>query len=141
MATTEAPSTTAPEPGSLDTGDVEGFRHAEVVIDGEAMTVAVADNRGRRYRGLRGVGDLGDLAGMLFTWDAWSASVFTMEDTLIALDIAFLDRDGVVVEVLEMEPCEATPCPKYGITSVYWAALESPLGSLGLQAGDEVGLP
>ena len=146
MVTTEAPSTAGPstttsEPGPPETGDVEGFQLAEVVIEGEVLMVAVADNRGRRSRGLQGVEDLGDLAGMLFWWGEPTASVFTMKDTLIALDIAFLDRDGAVIEVLEMEPCEATPCPKYGITAVYWAALESPLGSLGLEPGDEVGLP
>lgn len=113
----------------------------EIEIDGEVLVVALADDRGLRARGLMGVEDLGDLAGMLFSWGEPTASVFTMKDTLIPLDIAFLDRDGVVLGVLEMTPCDATPCPNYAIDPVYWHALESPLGSLGLEVGDEVGLP
>lgn len=141
VPTTESGPTTTTEPGPPETGDVEGFQVTEVAIDGESLPVALADNRGRRSRGLMGVEDLGDLAGMLFWWGEPTASVFTMEDTLIPLDIAFIDRDGVVVDVLEMTPCEATPCPKYGTNLVYWHAFESPLGSLGLQVGDEVDLP
>lgn len=145
MPTTAAPDTsvaaTTTEPGPLDTGDVEGFGLAEVVVGGEVLPVALADNRGRRSRGLREVEDLGDLAGMLFSWGEPTASVFTMADTRIPLDIAFLDRDGVVLAVLEMTPCDASPCPTYGVDPVFWFALESPLGSLGLASGDRVGLP
>jgi uncharacterized membrane protein (UPF0127 family) len=139
--TTTVVATTTTRPGPPETGDVDGFELVEIEIDGEVLAVALADDRGLRARGLTGVEDLGDLAGMLFWWGEPTASVFTMNDTLIPLDIAFLDRDGVVLEVLEMTPCEATPCPNYGIDPVYWHALESPLGSLGLEVGDEVGLP
>ena len=135
-----APTTTEPV-RDPDTGDVEGFQVGVVTIDGEAHAVALADNRGRRSRGLQGVTDLGDLSGMLFSWGEPTASVFTMEDTLIPLDIAFMDRDGVVLAVLEMEPCATSTCPNYGVDPVYWFALESPLGSLGLEPGDEVLLP
>lgn len=103
------------------------------------MFVAVADDRGLRRTGLRGVEDFGDLAGMLFVWDSDVRSSFTMADTLVDLDIAFIDADGRVVDVVEMYVCTPTSCPAYGTFTSYRYALESPLGSLGLVAGDVVG--
>ena len=103
--------------------------------------MAVASDRRSRRQGLTGVEDLGDLAGMLFVWDDDVRSSFTMADTPIDLDIAFIDGDGVVVDVLEMFVCAPTSCPAYGTFTPYRYALESPLGSLGIEVGDVVGVP
>jgi uncharacterized membrane protein (UPF0127 family) len=140
-ATTAAPRTTTTQVGPPDTGDVEGFDVATIAVAGEELAVAVADDRGSRRQGLRAVEDLGDLAGMLFVWDEDVRSSFTMADTLIDLDIAFLDADGVVVDTLEMVVCTPASCPAYGTFTSYRYALESPLGALGLSVGDVVGLP
>lgn len=139
--TTTTPAPTTTEAGPPDTGDVEGFDVATISIAGDELAVAVADDRDRRRQGLRAVEDLGDLAGMLFVWDEDVQSSFTMADTLIDLDIAFLDAEGVVLDTLEMVVCTPTSCPAYGTFTSYRYALESPLGTLGLSVGDVVGLP
>ena len=150
LPSTVAPGTSLPQPPAtigpttstgpvVDTGDVSGFGVVEVVVEGQVVWVAVADDAVRRSRGLCGVQSLGDLAGMLFTWGGVDVEArFTMADTLIPLDIAFLDADGVVLGVVEMQPCPGAPCPTYGIDVPFRMALESPMGSLGPAVGDVV---
>lgn len=105
-----------------------GFARIEVDLAGEAWTVALADAPDLRAQGLRGVTDLGDARGMLFSWEADTASAFTMRDTLIALEIAFFAADGSEVGRLSMVPCDAEPCPSYRVDALYRWALEVPAG-------------
>jgi uncharacterized membrane protein (UPF0127 family) len=54
---------------------------------------------------------------------------FTMLNTLIPLDIYFFDSEGRGVGMLEMVPCDRTPCPSYSIDAAARYALEVPAGS------------
>ena len=125
-----APSATSTtlEPAPT-TGDVEGFEIIEIEIDGERMSVAVADTPDLRQQGLMFVEDLGDLVGMLFDFGAESQGAFWMKNTLIPLDIAFFDGGGALVAVLKMVPCEAEPCPPYDPGVPYSYAIEVPAGA------------
>lgn len=118
-----------------------GFPLAEIGIDGQRVPVAVAATRELRGQGLRGVADLGDLAGMLFVWEEPVLTSFGMRDVPITLDLALLDADGVVIDTLEMVPCETVTCPSYAIDTPWQYAIESPAGSFDLGPGDEVDLP
>jgi len=105
-----------------------GFSTQEVAVGGETWAVAVADDAAERARGLMGVSDLGGLRGMLFVFPGDASAAFWMKDTLLALDVAFFAADGSLVDLLEMVPCEADPCPVYQPAGVYRYALEVPLG-------------
>jgi uncharacterized membrane protein (UPF0127 family) len=124
---TTAATTTAV---AFDTGDVNGFVIATIQLDGTGWDVAIADDSALRARGLMQVEDLGALDGMLFVWPAEIQARFTMHNTLIPLDIAFFDANGDLLEVLQMVPCDESPCPGYGIDSPFRWALEAPSGSL-----------
>jgi uncharacterized membrane protein (UPF0127 family) len=137
-----AAPTTSADPADLDTGDVSGFDVASVVVDGEALPMAVAATREQRGQGLREVADLGDLAGMLFVWDEPIRSGFTMAQVPIDLDIVVLDEDGVVLDSISVQPCRQLLCPGYRFGRLAFThAIESPAGTLGLEPGDVVGLP
>jgi uncharacterized membrane protein (UPF0127 family) len=123
-------TTTVPVVKNVDTGDVTGFEVGEVTLAGERLTVALADERSLRRRGLMGVVDLGDLDGMLFVMDSTVTSAFTMRDTFISLHIAFFSESGELVDLLEMTPCQGEPCPSYQPGGAYRFALEVPLGRL-----------
>jgi hypothetical protein len=65
-----------------------------------------------------------------------------MKNTLIPLSIAFFDRQGVILRILDMEPCRADPCPVYYPGVVYQGALEVNQGWFrrrGLKEGARVG--
>jgi uncharacterized membrane protein (UPF0127 family) len=117
--------------GSDDPVGLDGFDSATITIDEEQMAVAIADTPALRSRGLMGVTDLGGLDGMLFVFEESTVGGFWMKDTLVALDIAFFDADGVFVDVFPMEPCTEDPCPVYHPQGPYRYAVETPVGGLG----------
>lgn len=90
--------------------------------------MAVADDASERAQGLMGVEDLGDVHGMLFVFPGDTTAGFWMKGTLLALDIAFFASDGSLVDLVEMTPCTADPCPTYLAAGPYRYALEVPAG-------------
>ena len=107
-----------------------GLTSTTISIDDRDLTVAVADTPQARRRGLMGITDLGGLDGMLFVFDNDIEAGFWMKDTLIPLDIAFFDVEGLAVDRLSMEPCTANPCPTYNAAGPYRFAVEAPAGDL-----------
>ncbi len=116
---------------AINTGDVVGFEVVEASLDDRPMMLALADTADRRGRGLMEVRDLGELDGMLFVFDAEVEVAFTMRNTLIPLDIAFFDREGRIVDRLEMVPCNESPCPLYRAADAFAYAVEMPSGTMG----------
>ena len=112
-------------------------------IDGDTveLTLEVADTPELRQRGLMGRESLPADHGMLFTFEEDTASGFWMKDTPLPLSIAFLDRHGGILAILDMEPCEADPCPVYEPEAIYRSALEVNRGAFerwGVGVGDEL---
>ncbi|WP_224815045.1 DUF192 domain-containing protein [Hasllibacter sp. MH4015] len=74
--------------------------------------VSVADDRRERAQGLMHVEELPQQAGMLFVYDRPQRVSFWMENTLIPLDMIFVDATGVVRHVhAEAVPLDRTPIP------------------------------
>lgn len=91
--------------------------------------MAVADTAAERYQGLRRVADLGALDGMIFVWDSEVVTAFTMRTVPIALDIGFFGADGVLFDVMRMEPCgDSYDCPLYATDRPFQFAIETPAG-------------
>jgi uncharacterized membrane protein (UPF0127 family) len=113
----------------------DGLTEVDLGVGGTCRRVVVADSRDERVQGLRGVTDVSPYDGMLFVLDDTTAGQFTMQDTLIPLDIGFYDAGGAPVGRIEMVPCppEQSECPTYGPDAPFLLALETPAG--GLTAG------
>ncbi len=90
-------------PGAVDLrGD---WGRARFVVD-------VADDPGERAQGLMGVESMPAMQGMIFLYDRPQPASFWMRNTLIPLDIIFLDRTGTVTRVHENAvPMDETPIP------------------------------
>jgi uncharacterized protein len=112
------------------------------------IRVELAATADQRAYGLMERPSLPPEQGMLFTYASPQPpeSGFWMYRTLIPLEIAFLDGEGGILAILEMEPCEATTprlCPIYSPGMPYVSALEVNrgfFGRFGVGVGDRVRL-
>ena len=107
------------------------------------LHVRIADADGERRRGLMNVEHLPKDEGMAFVYPDPSTSSFWMKNTLIPLSIAFVGEDGRVIGFRDMTPCEADPCPMYGVDDAYLLAIEANPGWFeehGIDVGDRAEL-
>lgn len=85
--------------------------HSKLSINNHTISVEVADTDARRATGLMHRKTLGPDHGMLFVFPDDQPRCFWMKNTLIPLSIAFIDAQGAVVALDEMQPLsEATHC-------------------------------
>lgn len=71
----------------------------------------MASTEPQRELGLMNRKKLGANAGMMFIFDRPSGYCMWMKNTLLPLSVAFLDKDGVILNIEEMLPqTEATHC-------------------------------
>jgi uncharacterized membrane protein (UPF0127 family) len=104
------------------------------------VVVEVADDALRRERGLMYRQELPDDRGMLFVFDEEGEHSFWMKNTVIPLDIIFIDAQGRVTGVVERaRPLDLSPRsggPSKWVLEVAggWAAAR------GVQTGDRVRL-
>lgn len=89
-----------PQPGAG--GQVT--RTAEIRIGGVPVTAEIADNQELRERGLMHRDSLPENHGMLFVYGTAQVRSFWMRNTKLPLDIAFIDANGVILNILQMEP-------------------------------------
>ena len=114
-------STATPKPTATPPSrsvDLNGS--AEVVIGGHAFTLELATTREEHHQGLFNRDHLLPDAGMLFVFTEESILAFWMKDTLIPLDILFLDQDRRIVDILTMTPQPGVPTDEL---TVYRSAL------------------
>ena len=74
----------------------------------------IADSSEERQTGLMYRKYLGQKKGMIFVFPAESNYSFWMKNTLIPLDMIFVDGDFEIVDIIEnVPPCKNNPCPNY----------------------------
>ena len=93
----------------------ENISVVNMKINGKQLVLEIADNRLLKEAGLAGRESLEENRGMIFVYDYKMEDLtFWMKDTLIPLDIFFLNEDFEIVYIIEnMEVCTQDPCPKY----------------------------
>lgn len=141
LTTSPAPSA----PASAQPMPTPSFAPAKVLIDTDEGSVIIdaekAETPEQRAFGLMFRESLPEDEGMVFLFFEEQSGGFYMKNTLIPLSIAFFDRDGTIVKILDMEPCEADPCEVYYPNVPYEGALEVNQGAFeewGVQEGDRI---
>ncbi|NNJ97802.1 MAG: DUF192 domain-containing protein [Gammaproteobacteria bacterium] len=79
-----------------------------ITANEHVLTAEIAANRVSHQCGLAFRTDLPDDHGMLFVYARDRIVSFWMKDTSIPLSIAFLDRDGRILEIHDMYPLDST---------------------------------
>lgn len=77
---------------------------AELSIGMYRIAAEVADSYDSRARGLMGRESMPANAGMVFVYEQKATHCMWMRNTLIPLSVAFLDEDGVIINVAQMTP-------------------------------------
>lgn len=134
-----------PDPEYLST-----LSTADMTVGGRSFKVWLATTGRQQLRGLMFVTeeemaplDDGTERGMLFVFSSPETGSFWMKDTIIALDIAYLDEDGRVLSIHTMRPLDER-FNAYPPGGTYRYALEvndGRLAELGIEPGDTISLP
>ena len=80
------------------------FRSSRIKVAGHELKVEVAQSDEQRMQGLMFRKQLGRNDGMLFIFDEPAYHAMWMKNTLIPLSVAFVDKDGEILNILDMEP-------------------------------------
>jgi len=131
--TTENYDGPLPDRGAMIVRDAFGGTHR--------LSVEIADNTPLRTRGLMWRSELADGTGMLFIFPAEVVQSFWMRNTLIPLDLVFIDKAMRVVGVVQWAEPRTLTSRTVGKPSLY--VLEVPGGWAsrnGVRAGSTVEL-
>lgn len=113
-----------------------------VKINGKYIDVEIADSPEERIRGLMYRDFLTENSGMLFIFDNSDILEFWMKNTLISLDIIYIDENMKIVKIIEnVQPCLEDPCESYSSSFPAKYVLEVNAGEadkLGIKEGDFV---
>jgi uncharacterized membrane protein (UPF0127 family) len=103
------------------------------------VRLLLAEDGGQQGYGLMYRRYLAPDKGMAFLWDTDISGSFYMLNTLLPLSIAFFDQENRIVRIMDMEPCDDEPCPRYNPEVSYRGALEVNQGAFtewGVTEGD-----
>ncbi|PID34493.1 MAG: hypothetical protein CR971_03000 [candidate division SR1 bacterium] len=75
--------------------------------------VQIADTDEKRRKGLMFVEQLPEDEGMLFTYDQEGSYTFWMKNTLIPLDMIWINKNKKIVDIQTAQPCKTEECPVY----------------------------
>jgi uncharacterized protein len=81
--------------------------------NGKTISLEIAKTPSQKSAGLMNREELDEDAGMLFIYEEESILSFWMKDTLIPLDIIFLNNDYEIVSIKKMKPCTEDPCQSH----------------------------
>ncbi len=73
-------------------------------IRGHAIRAEVANTEESRRTGLMFRRSLADATGMLFTYERPGVQAMWMKNTLVPLSVAFIGRDGRILNIEDMQP-------------------------------------
>jgi uncharacterized membrane protein (UPF0127 family) len=137
---------TTPSTTPATVSESEASRTPTVIItnsEGERVEVEVeiADNDAERQRGLMERTALAENAGMLFVFEREKPLAFWMKNTLIPLSVAYIDSNGRIVDIQDMEPLDETPHPSAEPARYALEVNQGFFAERGIEVGNEMEIP
>jgi len=86
---------------------------SQVCFQTTCLDVEIVETEEERTRGLMFRESLGTNEGMFFIFPSSEIYPFWMKNTLIPLDIIWIDEDFKIVHIEQAVPCVEDPCPNY----------------------------
>ena len=115
----------------------------QLTVGKQRITAWVADDDLKRSEGMMWLSDA-DVKldeGMLFVFPSAEERGFWMANTLIPLDIVYLDERGVVLNIAHGKPEDETTLPSVGKAKFVLELKAGRAADLGLRAGSKIVVP
>jgi len=104
----------APAPATTVTTTADAAAPRIILPDHSAVIVEVASDDPTREQGLMYRDHMAEDRGMIFLFPQAGDYPFWMKNTLIPLDMIWIDADHRIVHIAhDVPPCKADPCPNY----------------------------
>jgi hypothetical protein len=120
-------------------------RFATIYVQDKPLHAEIAATPEARALGLMFRRHLNEDYGMLFVFPVEEIQSFWMKNTLIPLDMIFINGEQLIVDLVHSaQPCAADPCPSYVSACPARYVLEVAGGlarRLNLQVGDRIFIP
>lgn len=96
-----------------------------VLPSGSTYALEIVRTPEEQAQGLMFRESLAEKTGMLFPFGDGAVHRFWMKNTMIPLDMIWMDANGKVIFIsADTPPCKADPCPSYGPDSAAASVLE-----------------
>jgi uncharacterized membrane protein (UPF0127 family) len=119
--------------------------HVEETVDmklgDELFHIEVVRTKEDQAMGLMYRKKLDDTEGMLFAYEVDSPLSFWMANTEIPLSIAFIDREGVIIQIEDMQPFDLTPVKSKIAVRYALEVNQGKFDELGVAVGDRLEVP
>lgn len=89
------------------------------------LDIEIADDINERSKGLMFRNSMEEFHGMLFVFEAEKEHAFWMKNTLIPLDMIFINSNNEIIDIKYAVPCESDPCPTYNPSGAVLYVLET----------------
>ena len=113
----------------------------EVIIGGESFLIEVARTEDQKRQGLMNRKSLGDREGMIFIYETDQHLAFWMKNTTIPLTLAYLSKDGQIMQIEELKPLSLKSVASERAVRYGLELSAGVLDELGVGVGDRVQLP
>jgi len=115
-----------------------------VKINDKVINVEVSDNFQERLQGLMNRESMDENSGMIFIFEEEKQQTFWMKNTLIPLDLIFVNSNLEIVDIKkDFKPCEEDPCIVYTSQAPAFYVIEVNAGysdKNNIQIGDSIEL-
>lgn len=110
-------------------------------ISSHTLLVEIADSPRERQTGLMHREYLKRGEGMLFVFTNDEPRSFWMKNTTIPLSIAYIDKNGIIIDILDLEPLNLTSVPSSGPVRYALELNQGEFQYRNIQVGDKVDIP
>lgn len=114
------------------------FEHIDINVGDRQLNVEYANTFELRAQGLQFRTELCPDCGMLFKFEKARQASMWMKNTLIPLDVAFINNDGEIVNIEAMEPLNLNSVLSKGPVRYALEMNQGWFAKNGLKAGDKV---
>lgn len=123
---------------TIETENPKRENTTEATIGEQVFTLEVSRTKSERELGLMYRESMQYNEGMLFIFDDVNRHRFWMKNTLIPLDILWLNEEKEIIHFETAAPCYAEPCDIYGPETDSLYVVELPAGSFVEEVGTVV---